>query len=67
MSLVNCDTDEVRRYQIVGDDEADIKAGLISVSSPFARALIGKREGDEVDVKTPGGNKSYELLAVEYI
>lgn len=67
VELLDISTDEEVRYQIVGDDEADIKAGLISVSSPFARALIGKREGDEVTVQTPSGKKEYELLAVEYI
>ncbi len=53
-------------YQIVGDDEADIKAGKISVSSPIARALIGKSEGDTADVQAPGGVRSYEVLAVRY-
>jgi transcription elongation factor GreA len=54
-------------YQIVGDDEADIKQGMISVSSPVARALIGKEEGDVVDVQTPGGVSSYEVVEVKYI
>ena len=53
-------------YQIVGEDEADIKAGRISISSPIARALIGKESGDEVDVVTPGGVKKYEILDVRY-
>ena len=53
-------------YQLVGDDEADIKNGLLSVSSPIARALIGKSEGDVVDVKAPGGTKSYEIVSVRY-
>ena len=53
-------------YQIVGDDEADIKHGKISVSSPIARALIGKAEGDTADVEAPGGVRSYEILAVRY-
>ncbi|BBL71661.1 transcription elongation factor GreA [Methylogaea oryzae] len=53
-------------YQIVGDDEADIKAGLISVSSPIARALIGKEEGELVTVQAPGGDKQFEILSVEY-
>ena len=53
-------------YQIVGDDEADIKHGKISVSSPIARALIGKSEGDTADVQAPGGVRSYEVLAVRY-
>ena len=54
-------------YQLVGDDEADIKAGLLSVSSPIARALIGKNQGDEVDVTTPGGTRSYEIVSVRYV
>jgi transcription elongation factor GreA len=53
-------------YQIVGDDEADIKAGKISISSPIARALIGKYAGDEVEVQTPGGLKRYEILDIRY-
>jgi len=53
-------------YRIVGDDEADIKHGKISVSSPIARALIGKSEGDTADVQAPGGVRSYEVLAVRY-
>lgn len=55
------------RYQLVGDDEADIKAGLLSVSSPIARALIGKVEGDVVDVTTPGGTRTYEIVSVKYV
>jgi len=54
------------RYQIVGDDEADIKASLISVSSPIARALIGKLEGDVVEVVAPGGKREFEVLEVSY-
>jgi transcription elongation factor GreA len=54
------------KYQIVGDDEADIKAGLISVSSPIARALIGKLEGDVVEVVAPGGRREYEVIEVRY-
>lgn len=53
-------------YQIVGEDEADIKQGLLNVSSPIARALIGKHEGDVASVVTPGGEKSYEIVAVQY-
>ena len=53
-------------YQIVGDDEADLKLGLISVSSPIARALIGKEAGDVADVQAPGGVRSYEIVAVRY-
>jgi transcription elongation factor GreA len=65
--LVGTDDRAESRYQIVGEDEADIKEGLLSISSPFARALIGKREGDEVEVVTPSGRRSYEITAVEYI
>lgn len=54
-------------YQIVGDDEADLKLGLISISSPIARALIGKTEGDVADVQAPGGVKSYEIVGVRYV
>ena len=54
-------------YQIVGDDEADIKQGRISINSPIARALIGKESGDIVDVQTPGGIKRYEIVAVQYV
>lgn len=54
-------------YQIVGDDEADLKRGLVSVSSPIARALIGKSEGDVAEVHAPGGVKSYEIVAVRYV
>jgi transcription elongation factor GreA len=55
------------KYQIVGEDEADLKLGLINVSSPIARALIGKEEGDSVEVQTPGGTKRYEIVAVAYV
>jgi transcription elongation factor GreA len=54
-------------YQIVGDDEADLKLGLISISSPIARALIGKSEGDVADVQAPGGVRSYEIVTVRYV
>jgi transcription elongation factor GreA len=53
-------------YQIVGEDEADLKLGLINISSPIARALIGKGEGDVADVQAPGGLKSYEIIGVRY-
>lgn len=59
------DGDE-KTYQIVGEDEADIKAGRISVQSPIARALIGKEEGDVVEVQTPGGQRGYEIVEVRY-
>lgn len=65
--LLNMDTDEQVVYQIVGEDEADIKAGKISVSSPIARALIGKNEGDVVAIRVPSGMVEYEIEEVEYI
>lgn len=66
VTLVDEDTDEEARYQIVGEDEADIKAGLLSITSPLARALIGKTVGDSVEVTTPKGSKSYEIIKVLY-
>ena len=60
-------TNEVVTYQIVGEDEADIKRGKISVTSPIARALIGKSSGDVADVEAPGGLRSYEILDVKYV
>lgn len=67
VGLLNLDTDEEVTYRIVGEDEADIKAGRISVTSPIARALIGKEEGDVVLVKTPGGDVEYEISGVEHL
>lgn len=67
VSLLNLDTDAEVTYRIVGEDEADIKAGRISVTSPIARALIGKEEGDIVVVKTPGGDVEYEVGSVEHV
>lgn len=67
VTIINLDTDEEKVYRIVGDDEADIKAGMISVSSPIARALIGKMEGDEVPVQTPGGTVDYEIDKVQHL
>lgn len=67
VTLMNVDTEEEVRYQIVGEDEADIKTGKISVSSPIARAMIGKEEGDVIVVRTPGGETEYEVVKVEYI
>lgn len=67
VSLEDLTAGEMVKYQIVGDDEADIKAGLISVSSPIARALIGKLEGDLVEVAAPGGRREYEVLEVRYV
>ncbi len=66
IDLMDEDTEEEITYQIVGEDEADIKSGLISFNSPIARALIGKMEGDPVDVKVPGGDKNFEIIAVRY-
>jgi transcription elongation factor GreA len=60
-------TGEAVKYQIVGEDEADLKLGLINVSSPIARALIGKEEGDTAEVQAPGGIKRYEIVAVSYL
>lgn len=67
LTLIDEDTEEEKRYQIVGDTEADVKLGRISISSPISRALIGKKVGDTVEVNTPGGGKSYEILKVEFI
>ena len=66
VKLVDEDTDEEKTYQIVGEYEADIEAGRLNIKSPLARALIGKDEGDSVEVRTPGGEKSYEILSVSY-
>jgi transcription elongation factor GreA len=67
VTLVDEDTNEERTYQIVGEPEADIERNLLNIRSPLARSLIGKDEGDSVDVKTPGGQKSYEVLSVRFI
>ena len=67
VTLIDCDTDETIRYHIVGEDEADLKQNKISVMSPIARALIGKMEDDVVTVSTPGGEREYEVSAVELI
>lgn len=67
VTLENIDTGEEVRYQIVGEDEADLKQGLINVSSPIARALIGREEGDIAKVQAPGGVKEYEIVEVQYI
>lgn len=67
VDLEDEDTGDRVRYQIVGEDEADLKLGLINISSPIARALIGKEEGDTAVVQAPGGEKSYEVIAVHYI
>jgi transcription elongation factor GreA len=65
--LIDEDTEQKRVFQIVGDTEADVKAGKVSIASPTARALIGKSEGDTIEVNTPGGGKSYQILKVAYI
>jgi transcription elongation factor GreA len=67
VTLVDEDTEQKRKYQIVGDHEADAKRGRISISSPIARALIGKSKGDTVEVAAPGGARSYEILKVEFV
>jgi len=66
VALVDEDTGEKKVYQIVGDVEADVKNGLISISSPIARALIGKSAGDSVEVAAPGGSRGYEILKVKF-
>jgi transcription elongation factor GreA len=66
VKLVDEDTDEEKTYQIVGDPEADVRSGRVSISSPIARALIGKGVGDTVEVNTPGGGKSYEIVGVAF-
>lgn len=66
VELVNVDTEETVTYQIVGEDEADIKANRISITSPIARALIGKQEGDIAVVRAPSGDKEYEIVIVKY-
>ena len=67
VTLVDEDTDEEKTYQIVGESEADIERGLLNIRSPLARALIGKDAGDSVEVRTPGGEKSYEVLNIQYV
>ena len=67
VALVDEDTEEEKTYQIVGEPEADIEAGKLNMKSPLSRALIGKEVGDSVEVRTPGGEKSYEILKVSYI
>jgi transcription elongation factor GreA len=64
--LVDEDTEEEKTYQIVGDPEADVRSGRVSISSPIARALMGKTVGDTVEVTTPGGGKSYEVVGVKF-
>ena len=66
VTLIDEDTDDKSTYQIVGADEGDIAKGLLSISAPLARALIGKTKGDSVEVNTPGGSKAYEITRVVY-
>jgi transcription elongation factor GreA len=67
VSVIDEDTEQEARYQIVGDHEADVKLGKISISSPIARAMIGKENGDVVEVNTPTGVKAYEITKVEWV
>lgn len=67
VTIVDEDTEEEKTYQIVGDMEADLKMGKVSLSSPIARALIGKEEGDSIEVAAPGGARAYEIIAVKFI
>lgn len=67
VNLLDEDTGDKSKYKIVGEDESDVSAGKISISSPIARALIGKEEGDVVEVMAPGGAKSYEIVKVKYL
>ncbi|PRD45247.1 transcription elongation factor GreA [Phyllobacterium phragmitis] len=66
VTMVDEDTEEEKVYQIVGDQEADVKQGRISISSPIARALIGKTEGDTIEVNAPGGFRSYEIIGLKF-
>ncbi len=66
VSVVDEDTEESARYQIVGEHEADVRSGKVSIASPIARAMIGKEIGDVVEVNTPGGVKAYEILNIEW-
>ena len=66
VTVVDEDTEEEGRYQLVGEHEADVKEGKVSITSPIARAMIGKEQGDVVEVNTPGGVKAYEILKVEW-
>ena len=66
VKVVDEDTDEEKTWQIVGEHEANIEKDLLNIKSPIARALIGKEEGDSVEVRTPGGEKSYEILSIDY-
>jgi transcription elongation factor GreA len=67
VSVIDEDSEEEARYQIVGEHEADVRSGKISIASPIARAMIGKETGDVVEVNTPGGVKAYEIVKVEWV
>jgi transcription elongation factor GreA len=67
VTLIDEDTEKQKVFQIVGETEADVRAGKVSISSPTGRALIGKKAGDSVEVNTPGGGKSYEIVKVAFI
>ncbi|MEL6203150.1 MAG: transcription elongation factor GreA [Pseudomonadota bacterium] len=67
VTLIDEDTEETKVYQIVGDQEADVKSGKISISSPIARAMIGKETGDSIEVQAPGGSRAYEIEAVKFV
>lgn len=67
VTLFDEDSEEEKTYQIVGEAEADIEAGKLNIKSPLARALIGKEDGDVVEVRTPGGEKSYEIVQISYV
>ena len=67
VTLIDEDTEEEKKYQIVGESEADVKSGRVSITSPIARALISKKVGDTVEVNTPGGGKSYEILKIAFV
>ena len=67
VTLVDEETDEKKTYQIVGETEADIERGLLNIRSPLARALIGKNTGDTAEVRTPGGERSYEVVSVRFL
>ncbi len=66
VTVVDEDTEEERTYQIVGEPEADIERGLLNIRSPLARALIGREPGDSIEVRTPGGERNYEVVSVEF-
>ncbi len=67
VTLVDEDTDEEKTWQIVGEHEANVEQGLLNIKSPIARAMIGKDEGDSIEVRTPGGDRAYEVLKIAYI